>query len=78
MFTSEILRQAIRGGTRLPSECDYLQKYSSLWRLYIDNPHKRKHSAVATSNIQPLQIHHPLTNPGITDPSEIRQSAQPG
>ena len=24
-----------RGGTRLPSECDYLQKNSSLWRLSI-------------------------------------------
>ena len=35
-----------RGGTRLPSECDYLPKYSSLWRLSIDNRHKREHSAV--------------------------------
>ena len=29
-----------RGGTRLPSECDYLPKYLSLWRLSIDNRHK--------------------------------------
>ena len=36
----------IRGGTRLPSECDYLPKYSSLWRLSINNRHKREHSAV--------------------------------
>ena len=35
-----------RGGTRLPSECDYLQKNSSLWRLSIGNRHKRKYSAV--------------------------------
>ena len=26
-----------RGGTRPPSECDYLPKYASLWRLSIDN-----------------------------------------
>ena len=35
-----------RGGIRLPSECDYLPKYSSLWRLSIDNRHKRECSAV--------------------------------
>ena len=35
-----------RGGTRLPCECDYLPKYSSLWRLSIDNRHKRECSAV--------------------------------
>ena len=39
-------RKASRGGTRLPSECDYLPKYSSFWRLSIDNRHKREHSAV--------------------------------
>ena len=32
--------QNIRGGTRLPSECDYLQKNSSLWRLSMNNRHK--------------------------------------
>ena len=35
-----------RGGTRLPSECDYLQKNSSLWRLSMNNCHKREYSAV--------------------------------
>ena len=39
-------RKASRGGTRLPSECDYLPKYLSFWRLSIDNRHKREHSAV--------------------------------
>ena len=31
-----------RGVTRLPSECDYLPKYSSFWRLSIENHHKRQ------------------------------------
>ena len=35
-----------RGGTRLPSERDYLQKNSSLWRLSINNRHKLEYSAV--------------------------------
>ena len=35
-----------RGGTRLPSECNYLQKNSSLWRLSIDNRNKHEYSAV--------------------------------
>ena len=34
------------GGTRLPSECDHLQKNSSLWRLSMNNRHKRECSAV--------------------------------
>ena len=46
MITSRSLLVITRGGTRLPSECDYLPKYSSLWRLSIDNRHKREHSAV--------------------------------
>ena len=35
-----------RDGTRLPSECDYLQKNSSSWRLSMNNRHKRERSAV--------------------------------
>ena len=35
-----------RDGTRLPSECDYLQKNSSLWQLSMNNRHKRECSAV--------------------------------
>ena len=35
-----------RSGTWLPSECDYLQKNSSLWRLSMNNRHKCQHSAV--------------------------------
>ena len=35
-----------RGGTRLPRECDYLQKNSSLLRLSMNNRHKRECSTV--------------------------------
>ena len=41
-----LYRVGFRGGTRLPSECKYLQKNSSLWRLSMNNRHKREHSAV--------------------------------
>ena len=46
LHTLKITTVTNRGGTRLPSEGDYLPKYSSLWRLSIDNCHKREHSAV--------------------------------
>ena len=56
-FKAEQTTIYIRGGTRLPSECDYLQKNSSLWRLSMNNRHKRECSAVDfAANCHPQKI----------------------